>query len=303
MSKHKISYLPPGLKKLKIDSSCVLDEGVSFPKNLEVLHFNESRHVSFFPNTIKKLSINNITFCQSNILYLNLIYLKIIGYVGYDIILRRIPHGLKTLILKSNEYDHKYKSNFSFMGLPESIEYLGLGLAFSELNNNDFEQIIPKNITHFETSVSKYLNYLHKYPHLRKIILKGVDALSKIFILPSNIKSISYNYKKIYSPYNKNLIDFFFPILKTVHTLSINVYEIFMQEFIYKNIIKLKIYKHHTNLLLPKTIQELHIKNIIKSDDMLLKINPNLKKLVIDYDQKHLLDLSVYDTCEVIFKY
>lgn len=312
----KIFYLPPALKKLKINSDCELNQNITYPKYLEILYLPElKQQMQSFPLGLKKLCINNLTFGKTNILHLNLTYLKIVGYVNFDTILSNLPLGLKTLIFKSNDNDHKYQSDTIFSSLPLSITYLGLGSSFDKLNRDNFRKIIPKNITRLKTNISECFNSLHGYTYLKKIIIDDTHLilLPEIKNLPQCVKSISYNYDKRWQSPNKVFVDFLHTIPKSITTLLINKYENFMTIHIPKNITKLKVYNMYTwqsyydknctiSCSLLKTIQELHIKNIIKVDDKLLIINPSPEKLIIGSDQKYFLHNSIYDTREVILK-
>jgi len=89
----------------------------------------------------------------------------------------------------------------------------------------------------------------------------------------------------------------------TVTTLCMNPYHNFVEKFIPPSVLKLKIYKFNTKKLLPNTIKELYIKQIKITDNKLLCIPPNVTKLTIQYDQKHLLDLTTCTNCKIMYKY
>lgn len=299
----KISHLPPKLIKLKLLQECELD--AILPKTLQVLHVNNKLSILFFPLSLKRLTVNGLEIDKSNISTLNLKYLNFLSHVEPDFIFHKLPHGLETLILHSyvwhNSDQYYYDPNIN-KSLLQSIKYLSLGYPFKKFKTHHLKQIIPKNITHLEC----YYNdpdIFYECSSLTKIIISKFSPNLNKMKISQNITSISYKYKEDCSSNDYTFRVFLTMIPKTVRTLSFHKYQNSMVTHIPVTIVKLKVYYCWTCAILPDTIQKLYIKNLESSRDKLLNVGPNLKKLSIKYNERYLLDQSVYNRCVVVYRY
>lgn len=279
--KLKISYIPKNnLKILKILDMHEVTADCILPKTLHTLKLCLSKSITdnFFPENLKKLSVGgHFTYrTDLNFLFPNLTYLKFLTRPNLDFILYKLPPNLKCLILKYVEYQSAYNNNTILNMLPNNIKHFALGKSFRNFSFDQMKRIIPKNIRHLDIDDNIFYDVSCDYPSLTKISIKcGGDnfVIEKLLWIPSITSLCVRNYKD--------------QIIK----------------YIPSHIIKLKLKEMYTASMLPNTIQELYIGNLKKNSNKLFCTGSNIKKLTIKYNDKYLLDPSVYDTCKVIFKY
>lgn len=300
-----ITYLPPRLKKLEILHPNVrIDPNTRMPKTLEILQFENSHLLldNFFNYGLKRLIMNTCYTSRKILLPTSLKYLKLSGNPN----IVSFPN-LKCLILDTERYNITEP-------LPDSIKHLGLYTSKHTVVNLD-ENIISKNLTHFEFDDYAWCDILNKFPKLTKITT-GIKI--NIEIIPSNIISISIGYHTDYRIYKDLLFhrSSFLSGIKSktsITTLSINQLDKNIRDMIPETIFKLKICifgDYHIGeycctdpvSMIPKNITELCIENLILYKNKLC-LPSNIKKLKIKYAQRQLLDPSVYIGCRVIYKY
>lgn len=300
-----IKYLPPKLKKLKLDVSCKFDNNLILPNNLEELNcfLVETPIVkNFLPHSLRKLIIYADSV-NSDMLPPNLIYLKIMGNIPIDFFYGTFPSSLRCLILNNYLYKNRYESNTKIMArLPDQIKHFALNYAFDDLKIEQINNIIPKNITHLEINIKECCAILKNYPLLKKLTIHQGQFFNsrQVSNIPSNIISIYLDYD---DDDRDNFIELLSYIKPTVTTLSFNKYHNFIKKYIPSTVKKLKLQYVDTKKILPNTIEELHINKITYTANQLLCIPLNIKKLTIKYDQQFLLKLNIHPDCKIIFKY
>lgn len=281
-----ISLLPHKLKKLKISCNCEFI-GCSLPKTLHTLKYYSSKFVTadFFPNNLKKISIEgDFTFgINSNILPPNLTYLKFLSMPKFDFILHKLPPKLKCLILKYKKKEYSYKDNYdlnheNISMLPDNIKHFTLGESFGFSTFDQIKKIIPKNIKHLNFGNYTLFDILSEYLLLTKITIKYHH---------------NYNHTERWLP----------SIPHTIINLCIINYDNILEYYIPSHVKKLKIDNVNMTTTLPKTIQELEIKNFSITNNDLFKPPPNIKKLTVRYKDHHFLDLALCPDCQIRYKY
>lgn len=261
--------------------------------------------------------IKNPTTLISN----NLTHLKLTGNIDPDLIFNRLSLNLKCLILDSrpNNFLIGYDK---IKRLNASIEHFGLHVGrecISKINpivpgidKNLVKRIIPINIKYFEFNMDEIFNVLDEFPMLKKIKYDTDSNYFQIFNnlkIPSNIISVSYINETYYTndfygeTYDHVFEIFLSSLNKNVSTLHVAYYPNFMRTIFPHTITKLKINNLKTDQILPNTIQELHIKNIICTKNKLLSIDSNVTKLIIKYNDRQLLNPNIPLTCSIIYKY
>lgn len=250
-----------------------------------------------FTNIEYKIKIEKYGFFQT-------IYRKLFNITNQNITLHNLTN-LKTLII--NDELATFLNNIDqTQVLPASITHFGLhtwiyihqDLAKKIIN------IIPKNITCFETARCELFDMLNYFPKLKKLIFQGHVYESNYFI--DQIKKIPPNITSIY--YTGYYYDILFKLFLSnislyVTTLHIGYYVTKMISEFPHTILKLKIDFIDSDEKLPRLIKELHIGEIKYTYDTLLFIGSNVTKLVINKNQQHLLNMkSISDTCIILFK-
>lgn len=279
-----IKYLPPKLVKLEIfNKNISIRYKISLPKTLKVLRLESEQNIqnNFFNEGLQRLTMNAKFTYDFIKLPSTLIYLKLLGNFNLDYIRYELTNGvplppfLSCFILDVDYFDVAFIPT-----LPDSIKHFGL-YTKHEHDVNSVKRIISQNIIHFEFDQCDWFDILHRYPLIKKITNHGDDFNHDRVIIPLFISKIK----------------------PSVTTLNLNFYLNSFNKYIPSTIKILKICNFKISLSLPNKINELHIKKIIESSNKLLQIPNNIKKLIISYDDKHLINLNNNPECVVMYKY
>lgn len=304
-------YIHENKSKINLLTTCKFMHGLRF----EIFYYQRvtvtNINLNIFDLLTRLTRLTSIHFYKimpTPTLTNNLTYLKLTGEINLNFIFDQLPPKLKCLILDTdnNDFLALYKK---IKPLNISIEHFGLYVKKFDCDINIIKKIIPNNIKYFEFNVNKLFNTICDHPTLTKIKYDVNNCyypsrcLKKI---PPNITSVSY--VEDYYYLNKN--DFSYSFYKFLSCINENVIELRVTHYtdnMYKNIpstiSKLKINNLRTNQKLPRTIQFLQIKKIILANDKLLSMDPNIKKLIVSYEDRYLLDPNVYVSCDVKYKF
>lgn len=234
----------------------------------------------------------------------NLTHLKLTGNINFDLVFGKLPPNLKSLIINSQLNNFP---NDKIKMLSASIEHLGLYVDdISDISNDVAKKIIPINIKCLEFNKNNLVDILCEYPALTKIKYDaendGIKSIKYLKNIPTNITSISYFEEQ--QEYSFKFSIFLLNISNNVNTLHINHYTSEMYETIPPTISRLKINNTRTRILMiPRSVKELRIKKIIQTNNELLYIISRIKKLIINFKDRHLLDPHNHSEYIIVYKY
>lgn len=261
-----------------------------------IQNYRVMQPINYLCPKLEKLNIYDHSIVINTRLPQSLTKLKLSSISNTNLIFFELPPKLKCLILRDNLGNFSKYSTAKILN--ESIEHLGLYLHY----NYDYDlikRIIPKNIKYLEFNNWKFFDMLHLFPSLTKIkIVSGLCCADDYVIqqvkkIPDTITSVFYNC------WDSSSEHFLNNIKKTVTALSVN----YCCVPISKTVRKLKIRNFDSRTIISDAVQELHILTFVNMFDNKLHIEPNIKKLIINFKDKNYLAPNIHHLCKIIYKY